>query len=382
MTAWREMVSRIEALEGLAFDPQLVDEMQRRASAGGAAAQNAIRFYTPSFKAYSSTEFSSCGRQAWPAVSITGADCALQCDHCRGQLLKSMVPARTPEALWQVANEQIAAGAQGMLLSGGSNRRNEVDYAAFFPTIARIKTAFPTFRIAMHTALVGRDAARRMEAAGVDVAMLDLIGAQDTVRQVYHLKRPVADFEAALANLTETSMEVVPHIVIGLHFGHLLGEWNALEMVQRHRPAALVLVVIMPFYAAATRPFATPRSDEVGRFFLDARKALPDIPIRLGCARPPGKAKQEIDAYAVLAGLDGIAHPAEGAVELAVRRGLALHIEPSCCSVPAGVGIPNSVSSRPLLRMDIQGLVTPRPVDNGLAHSPAVSAAVGDSALP
>lgn len=378
MASWLETLSRIEAFDGLVFDPQLVDEMERRGAASRAPPR-AIQFHTPSFKAYASTEFVSCARQAWPAVSITGADCALRCDHCRGKLLQTMLPARTPEALWQVANEQIAAGAQGMLLSGGSNRRNEVDYGAFFPTIARIKTAFPAFRIALHTALAGREAAGRMAEAGVDVAMLDLIGAQDTVRRVYHMKRPVADFDAALACLVETSMQVVPHVVIGLHYGYLLGEWNALEMVRRHRPSSLVLVVSMPFYATAARPFATPRSGDVGRFFLDARAALPDMPIRLGCARPPGKAKQEIDAYAVLAGLDGIAHPAEGTVELAVRLGRLPQIEAGCCSVPGRAGIRNPVSAHPLLRMDIRGLAAAGAHADGPATAQALPAAAGHS---
>ena len=51
------------------------------------------------------------------------------------------------------------------------------------------------------------------------------------------------------------------------------------------------------------------------------RERLPDIPLLLGCARPVGRAKSEIDAYAVMAGLNGIAHPADGMVELAARRG-------------------------------------------------------------
>jgi hypothetical protein len=247
-----------------------------------------------------------------------------------------MIAARTPDELWRVVNEQVASGAQGMLLTGGSNHRDEVEYDPFYPTIRRVKDAFPTFRIAMHTALVTRDAARRIEAAGVDVAMLDVIGAQDTIRQVYHLKRPVADFEASLAHLTETSLKVVPHIVIGLHYGHLLGEWTALEMVARHRPDALVLVVVMPFYAPARRPFDTVPSRAVGEFFLDARAALPGLRVLLGCARPPGRTKVEIDAYAVMAGLNGIAHPSDGTVELAMRLGREVRVSPACCSMAIG----------------------------------------------
>jgi uncharacterized radical SAM superfamily protein len=328
---WNALIGEVEALEAARFDRALIEQFERVSRN-----QGGIHFYTPTFKAYSTSEISACGQSAWPAVSISGGACKLQCDHCKAKILEPMIPATTPEALWRVVNERIAAGAKGMLLTGGSNHRDEVEYGSFLPTVRRIKDRHPEFRIAIHTALVDRAMARAIEAAGVDAAMLDVIGAQDTVAQVYHLRRPVADFERSLELLTETSMKVVPHIVIGLHYGRMLGEWAALEMIARHRPSALVLVVVMPFYAPAQRPFATPGSAEVGRFFLDARRALPDLPLLLGCARPAGRAKLEIDAYAVLAGLSGIAHPAEGVVDLALRLGREVKVTPACCSIAVG----------------------------------------------
>jgi len=336
MTPWLDVLNDIEALEVAELDPAVVRALEERSARLPGSAVRPINFYVPTFKAYATSEIAGCGKSAWPAVSITGPECKLQCDHCKARLLEPMLPATTPEALWRVVNERIASGAQGMLLTGGSNHRDEVEYGPFFPTIRRIKDAFPEFRIAMHTALATRDQARRIEDAGIDAAMLDIIGAQDTVTQVYHLRRPVADFEASLAHLTETSLKVVPHIVIGLHYGRLLGEWNALEMIQRHPPAAVVLVVIMPFYAPARRPFAVPTGREVGRFFMDARAALLDVPVLLGCARPPGRAKVEIDAYAVMAGLNGIAHPSDGTVALAARLGRPVKVTPACCSIGLG----------------------------------------------
>jgi uncharacterized radical SAM superfamily protein len=326
-----ERIGEIEALAAARLDPALVERLAQLPPRDGG-----VHFYTPTFKAYATSEISACGHSAWPAVSITGAACKLQCDHCKAKILAAMIAATTPEALWRVVNERIDAGAKGMLLTGGSNHRDEVEYGPFLPTLRRIKNQHPAFRIAIHTALVDRDMARAIEAAGVDVAMLDVIGAQDTVSQVYHLRRPVADFERSLEALLDTSMKVVPHIVIGLHYGQLLGEWAALEMIARHRPSALVLVVAMPFYAPAHRPFAVPASTQVGRFFHDARRALPDVPLLLGCARPAGRAKLEIDAYAVLAGLSGIAHPAEGVVELALRLGRAVKVTAACCSIAVG----------------------------------------------
>jgi uncharacterized radical SAM superfamily protein len=174
-----------------------------------------------------------------------------------------------------------------------------------------------------------------MAAAGVDTAMMDVIGAQDTIREVYHLERPVADFEATLAALCGTSMEVVPHIVIGLHYGRILGEANALDIVSRHRIHSLVLVVIMPFYA---RPgtFATPATSEVGRIFLEARQRIADRQVLLGCARPPGMHRRVTDAYAVMAGLDGIAFPADGALAVAHAIGRPAAQEHACCSMKTG----------------------------------------------
>jgi uncharacterized radical SAM superfamily protein len=321
---WNALIGEVEPLEAAQFDPALVARLAQAPVSG-----RSIHFYTPTFKSYSTSEISACGRSAWPAVSITGAACTLRCDHCQAKILAPMIPATTPEALWRVVNERIDAGAKGMLLTGGSNHRDEVEYGPFLPTVQRIKQRHPGFRIAIHTALVDGGMARAIEAAGVDAAMLDVIGAQDTVSQVYHLRRPVADFERALEALVDTSMKVVPHIVIGLHYGRMLGEWAALEMVARHQPSALVLVVAMPFYAPPHRPFA-------GRFFLDACRALPDLPLLLGCARPAGAAKLEIDAYGVLAGLSGIAHPADGVVELALRLGREVKVTPACCAIGVG----------------------------------------------
>lgn len=337
MSDWYDIAQRVEALEDMDLDRALIQDMSARWQAEFAGKDAPINFYTPTFKSYQSSEISDCGKSAWPAVSITGGDCKLQCDHCKAKILEPMIPARSPEDLWRVVNEIIEQGGQGMLLTGGSNHRNEVQYGPYWSTIRRIKDEFPDFKIASHTALMDEDTAVCMEQSGIDAAMMDVIGAQDTITQVYHLRRTVEDFEATLDVLVnKTSMKVVPHIVVGLHYGHLLGEWNALEMLQRHVPDAVVLVVVMPFYAPESRPFVTPDSSEVGRFFMDARLALPDTPLLLGCARPPGKHKFQIDSYAVMAGLSGMAHPSDGMVELAARLERRVRVTPACCSIAVG----------------------------------------------
>jgi uncharacterized radical SAM superfamily protein len=330
---WFEAIRQIDALEDADFDAALVTEMERQSAA---RPKRLLRFSTPTFKEYESSELRSCGKNSFPAFSITAGGCALMCDHCEARILEPMIPATRPEVLDRKVRDLIAAeNLQGFLLSGGSNRRNEIRYERFYPVLERLKRDFPHLRIAIHTALTDEAGARAMEAAGVDTAMLDIIGAEETIREVYHLNRPVEDFEATLAALCATSMQISPHIVIGLHYGRILGEANALDILSRHATKALVLVVIMPFYA---RPgtFATPQTAEVGRIFLQARQRLPDRQVLLGCARPPGMNKRVTDAYAVMAGLDGIAFPADGAVAVANCIGRPFHQAHACCSIKLG----------------------------------------------
>ena len=330
---WMHAIGQVEELEDASLDAGLVGEFEARAAA---AMERPIRFSTPTFRDYTSTELKGCSRNSFPSFSITGGACGLNCDHCQAKILEPMIPATSPEILdMKVRHLVHTQDLQGFLLSGGSSRRNEIRYERYYPVVERLKRDFPKMRIAIHTALTDERGARAMEAAGVDTAMMDVIGADDTIRDVYHLDRPVEDFEATLAALCATSMEVTPHIVIGLHYGRLLGESRALDIVSRHPVHALVLVVIMPFYAAPGM-FVTPDTSDVGRIFLEARQRLRDRQVLLGCARPPGMHKRITDAYAVMAGLDGIAFPADGAVAVAQAVGRPWHQEHACCSIKTG----------------------------------------------
>jgi len=329
--AWFEKLQEIEPFDDLPFDRDLVEALEVAASERALAP---MRFYTPTFRAYASDELKGCGKASFPAFSITGGACALNCDHCQAKILEPMIPATSPAELdRKVRDLVLLKDLRGFLLSGGSNRRNEVPYDRYYPTLEKLKRDFPHLRIAVHSALLDESRARLMQDSGVDVAMMDVIGAQETIRDVYHLDRTVADFEATLAALSATSMDVVPHIVIGLHYGRLLGEHNALDIISRYKVAALILVVVTPIYAPADRPFATTSTDDVVQVLVAARQRINHAPVQLGCVRPAGRHKLITDAYAVMAGFDGIAYPAEGIVALARAIGRPVEQEHACCSI-------------------------------------------------
>ena len=348
MSGWLTRLAAVEELEGAPLDADLLAECER---AQPGVAGREIRFSTPTFKAYSSCELDGCGKNAFPAFSVTAGGCALMCDHCQAKILEPMIPATSPEMLDRKVRALIASqDLRGFLLSGGSNRHNEIRYERYYPVIEGLKRDHPHLKVAIHSALLDASRARSMEAAGVDTAMMDVIGSEETIRQVYHLERPVEDFEATLCALCATSMQVVPHIVIGLHYGRILGEPRALDIVARHPIHSLVLVVVMPFYGKPGT-FETPRTQDVGRIFLDARRRIPDRELLLGCARPPGMHRRVTDAYAVAAGLDGIAFPADGAVAVASILGRPVVQEHACCSMKTGRTI--KIHPRPALSVGV-----------------------------
>jgi len=329
--AWFDLIRDIEPFDELPLARNLVEALEEAARD---RPLDPLRFYTPTFRAYATDDLTGCGKNRFPAFSITGGACALNCDHCQAKILEPMIPATSPEELQRKVRDLVLLqDLQGFLLSGGSNRRNEVPYERYYPAIEALKREFPYLRVAAHTALLDERRAKRMEAAGVDVAMTDVIGARETIRAVYHLDRPVEDFERTLAALSATAMEIVPHIVIGLHYGRILGEKHALEMIARYPVAAVVLVVVMPYYAPADRPFALVAPEDAAAVFVAARQRIRHAPVQLGCARPAGTHKLLTDAYAVMAGFDGIAYPAEGIVALARAIGRPIEQEHACCSV-------------------------------------------------
>ena len=244
-----------------------------------------------------------------------------------------MIAVHSPQDLERTVRQMHARqGLRGFLLSGGSNKRNEVPFERYMDTVARLKADVPGLEVAVHTGLVDARRAAALAEAGVDVAMLDIIGAAPTIREVYRLDRPVADFEGSLAHLVAAGLDVVPHIVIGLHFGRLLGEGNAIEIISRHQTRAVILVVLMPHLTEPGR-FQMPLEADVARTMLAARRRLSDRTLLLGCARPSGIHRRLTDAYAVLAGIDGIAHPADGAITLGRALGRTVGASPSCCGV-------------------------------------------------
>lgn len=290
-----------------------------------------IHFYAPGLKGYRTSEYAGADARAFVSVSVTGAACALQCDHCHGRVLEGMTPVNGT-GLFDLARDAAARGARGLLVSGGSDRQGRVPLLRHVPDMKRIRAELGlTLRV--HPGLPDEETAAALGEVDLDGAMLDVIGADETIRDVYHLDSGVAEYEAVLERLERHGVPLVPHIVLGLHYGRMLGEWRALEIIRRHRPKLVVLVVLMPLYGTRMAAVEPPPLPDLAAFFRAAREAFTHVPVSLGCARPVGSQKAAIDRLAVEAGLDGIAYPAEGIVSYARERGRDPRFHDACCGV-------------------------------------------------
>jgi len=167
----------------------------------------------------------------------------------------------------------------------------------------------------------------------VDVVSFDFVGDDETIRQVYGLSRRVDDYVACYRRLRAT-VPVVPHITIGLHGGELRGERRALALLREVGADALVFLVFIPTPGTRFADRRPPPVDQVIGLLAEARCLFPAIPLALGCMRPGGIYRSQLDPLAVRAGINRIVNPAPAAVAMAAALGLLALRGQECCALP------------------------------------------------
>lgn len=291
-----------------------------------------IYFFAPSIKRYQTDQWENRRYPFFVPVSVTGPFCQLKCQHCRGRILETMYHVKGPDDLLKLGQNLFRNGCRGLLISGGSNSRGVVPLLKYVSSMKKLKKNLD-LKIVVHTGLVDESLAGGLREAMVDAAMIDIIGANETIREVYRLKATIEDYEDSLRWLEKCGVSVSPHVVIGLHYGRIMGEMKALQIISHYKVASLVLVVLNPLPGTPMKKIEGPSSKAVGRIFQRARRMFPEIPILLGCARPPGKESLQIEIQALEAGLDGIAYPSEEILRRAKESGLRARFSEYCCSL-------------------------------------------------
>ena len=289
-----------------------------------------INFYAPGFMPYHTSNYHATSDN-FPTISITGNACALNCKHCEGKVLQTMHPATTPQKLLALCTKIRQNGALGCLISGGCLPNGSVPIEPFISTIAKIKRDLG-LTVLVHTGIIDFATAKQLKTAAVDAALIDVIGADETIHQTFNLNITTKNYHDSLKALQDAKLDFVPHVIVGLHNGELKGEFAALQMISQYTPSAVVIIAFMPIHKTAMAKITPSTPIDIARTAATARIMFPRTPLVLGCMRPKGKHRQETDTFALKTGIDAIAYPTETAIQQAQNSGYNASFSPFCCA--------------------------------------------------
>ncbi len=242
-----------------------------------------------------------------------------------------MYPACSPEKLVGLCRELKSKGAVGCLISGGCLPDGSVPLKNFVGAIATIKRELK-MTLVVHTGVIRESMARKLKAGGVDAALIDIFGLDETIREVCGLDARVKDYENSLKALHAAEIPTVPHVLVGLQNSNLEGEIRALNIIARYEPSAVIVIAFTPLPNTAMEDVPPPAPEAIGEVLVEARNLMPSTPIALGCMRPKGEHRAKTDVLAVNAGVNAVAFPAREAIELAKALDYDVSFHPYCCS--------------------------------------------------
>ncbi len=268
----------------------------------------------------------------FPSVSVTGAECCLNCEHCGGHYLVHMPDVSTPEKLKEFAFSLVDHNGVGMLVSGGSTSKGKVPLSPFISTLRWIKENTDLI-LNIHTGLVNKEEAESIASTGADIASVDLVGSDDSIKRVYGLDAGFKDYSESLYLLKDAGMNVAPHLTIGLDFGEILGEDDALKVALAVRPEVIVINALIPTIGTG---MADVKPLPHNTIFSYLQKALDNkfgIQISMGCMRPR-KNKPELEKAAIIAGIHRLAIPSNSTLKWLEEQEIKTKIITGCCAIP------------------------------------------------
>jgi len=271
----------------------------------------------------------------FPSISISGDACALSCLHCDKVYLKFLTPATTPSKLEELGASLVKEGkAEGVLISGGCDAKGGMlNLPKFLPAIAKLHDM--GLIIKLHTGLVDEKLARGIAEAGVDIASMEFVGSSETIKEIFGLGATPADYATTFELLKDAGVpHIAPHIAVGLHYGELKGEKNALELLRETlEPSTIALIAFRPTKGTKLEACKPPSADAMFEVATHARRLFPDTKIILGSLRPRGselgknarEAREALENAALKGGISGVEVPSSSM--LREIRGMGFRIK-------------------------------------------------------
>ncbi len=286
--------------------------------------ENQLKIYTPN--------------KRFPAISITGSECALGCEHCDKKYLKGMKPLQNNADLENYLTELSKNNGVGALISGGCDPDGAVPLIGFLDTVKKVKDQ-TNLIINVHTGLLNEETAKKLAEANVDIISFDINMDNEVIKDIYHLNKELDDYKRAVSLLKKYNLNIVPHICVGLYYGRLHKELESIKFLKEINPSLIVLIALIPPKSSKEykkTKFETPKPIDIAKIVATIRFLSPKTEISLGCMRPRKNLKIEIEKYAVRAGITRIENPSKKTINWVKKRNPEVKFKfySSCCAIP------------------------------------------------
>jgi len=272
----------------------------------------------------------------FPAISITGSNCALNCEHCNKKYLKGMKPILESKDLEDYLLDLSDKKGIGALISGGSREDGSVPLLSFLNAIRRVKQE-TNLIINTHTGFLDEETAKKLNEANVDIISFDINMDQEVIRDIYHLNIELKEYKRAIELLNRYNLNIVPHICVGLYYGRLHKELDTLKFIKEAlvNPTLIVVIVLIPPKNSRLK-FETPQPEFIAKIITLIRFIFPETEISLGCMRPRGKIKIEVEEYALKGGITRIEIPSRETLKWLKRKNSKIQFKffSACCAIP------------------------------------------------
>ncbi|MFO8133542.1 MAG: radical SAM protein [Thermoplasmatota archaeon] len=262
----------------------------------------------------------------FPPVSLSRG-CRLGCRHCRGRHLDGMTHV-APSELYGHALALADRGARGMLVSGGSDSQGRLLHLGEALDVLAAIRRDTGLLVAVHAGIVDAALASRL-AEACDVAFVDVVGSDETAREVIGLES-AAPYRYTMEALVDAGVPVTPHVTVGLHGGRIVGERAAIDFVAALPVERMVVNVICPTPGTSFASVMPPPADMMASLLEYAVERCGRV--ALGCMRPRGR--PDIERAAIDAGVRDMVLPSRETLERFAVDGIAVERLSGCCGLP------------------------------------------------
>jgi lipoyl synthase len=254
------------------------------------------------------------------AISLSGRGCAFDCAHCNKHYLKHM----------DNLDSDIPENVTSLLISGGLKKDGQSFILDKKDELLDLKKK-KKYKFNSHVGFVDEQEVEEL-AKIVDYVSFDFVSDPEVIKKVYKIEKTKEEY-INMYKILSAKLPVHPHITIGIDEGKIHWEYEAIDELYKLGADRLVFNVLIPTPGTEFEGVEPPDLEEVRKVLQHARKVFEGKLVIIGCMRPAGGYRLELDKIAVEEGVDRIVQPTPKARQLAEEMGLEISNSYECCVI-------------------------------------------------